>query len=109
MASKIKPRIKVPKKAGKGDIIEIKTLIAHRMESGHRKDQEGNKIPRKIINHFICRYNDEVVLESEWHTAISTNPYLAFHAVATESGVFEFIWTDDDGSEYTKTAKIEVV
>ncbi|MGI9434841.1 MAG: thiosulfate oxidation carrier complex protein SoxZ, partial [Geminicoccaceae bacterium] len=57
MADKVKPRVKVPKKVEKGEIIEIKTLISHKMESGQRKDKEGNKIPRKIINHFVCKYN----------------------------------------------------
>ena len=108
MADRVKPRVKVPKKAEKGEVIEIKTLISHKMESGQRKDSDGNTIPRKIINHFVCKYNGEVVFESDWHGAISANPYMAFRTVATESGELEFIWTDDDGSEYTTMAKIEV-
>ena len=108
MASNVKPRVKVPKKAEKGEIIEIKTLISHKMESGHRKDKDGSTIPRHIINHFVCKYNGEVIFESDWHSAISTNPYMAFRTTALESGELEFIWTDDDGSEYVKTANIEV-
>ncbi|MEZ5935309.1 MAG: thiosulfate oxidation carrier complex protein SoxZ [Alphaproteobacteria bacterium] len=108
MADKVKPRVKVPKKAAKGEVIEIKTLISHKMESGQRKDSDGNTIPRQIIHHFTCKYNGEVVFESEWHGAISANPYMAFRTLATESGELEFIWVDDDGSEYTTTAKIEV-
>lgn len=103
-----KPRVKVPKTAKKGDVIEIKTLIAHKMESGQRKDKKGAVIPRQIINKFEAKYNGEVVFSADWHPAISANPYMAFHTVATESGTLEFIWTDDDGSVYTKTAKITV-
>ncbi len=103
-----KPRVKVPKTAKKGDVIEIKTLIAHKMESGQRKDKKGAVIPRRIINKFEAKYNGEVVFSADWHPAISANPYLAFHTVATESGTLEFAWTDDDGSVYTKTAKITV-
>ncbi len=103
-----KPRVKVPKTAKKGDVIEIKTLIAHKMESGQRKDKKGAVIPRRIINKFEAKYNGEVVFSADWHPAISANPYLAFHTVATESGTLEFTWTDDDGSVYTKTAKITV-
>ncbi len=103
-----KPRVKVPKTAKKGDVIQIKTLIAHKMESGQRKDKKGAVIPRKIINKFEAKYNGEVVFSADWHPAISANPYLAFHTVATESGTLEFAWTDDDGSVYTKTAKITV-
>ncbi len=103
-----KPRVKVPKTAKKGDVIQIKTLIAHKMESGQRKDKKGAVIPRQIINKFEAKYNGELVFSADWHPAISANPYLAFHTVATESGTLEFIWTDDDGSVYTKTAKITV-
>ncbi len=103
-----KPRVKVPKTAKKGDVIEIKTLIAHKMESGQRKDKNGAVIPRQIINKFEAKYNGEVVFSADWHPAISANPYMAFHTVATESGILEFAWTDDDGSVYTKTAKITV-
>ncbi len=103
-----KPRVKVPKTAKKGDVIQIKTLIAHKMESGQRKDKTGAVIPRRIINKFEAKYNGEVVFSADWHPAISANPYMAFHTVATESGTLAFTWTDDDGSVYTKTAKITV-
>ncbi len=106
--AKIKPRVKVPKKAAKGDIIEIKTLITHKMESGQRKDKEGNKIPRKILNKFTCTYNGAEIFSADWHPAVSANPYMAFNALATESGTLEFTWVDDDGSTYSKTAKITV-
>jgi sulfur-oxidizing protein SoxZ len=107
--AKIKPRVKVPKTAAKGEIIEIKTLISHKMESGQRKDKKtGEKIPRKIINKFTCTYNGVEVFSADWHPAISTNPYMAFNTVATESGTLEFAWVDDDGSTYSKSAKITV-
>jgi len=106
--AKAKPRVKVPKKAAKGDIIEIKTLITHKMESGVRKDKKGNPIPRKILNKFTCTYNGEEIFSADWHPAISANPYMAFNAVATESGTLEFTWVDDDGSTYSKSAKITV-
>ncbi len=106
--AKVKPRVKVPKTAAKGEIIEIKTLISHKMESGQRKDKKGAVIPRKIINKFEAKYNGEVVFSADWHPAISTNPYMAFNTVATESGTLEFAWVDDDGSTYSKSAKITV-
>ncbi|MHA1152302.1 MAG: thiosulfate oxidation carrier complex protein SoxZ, partial [Alphaproteobacteria bacterium] len=84
--AKVKPRVKVPKTAAKGDIIEIKTLISHKMESGQRKDSKtGEKIPRMIINKFSCTYNGVEVFSADWHPAISTNPFMAFNTVATES------------------------
>jgi sulfur-oxidizing protein SoxZ len=103
-----KPRIRAARTASKGEVIEIKTLISHLMESGQRKDHEGNVIPRKIINRFVCNYNGEEVFASDWHPSISSNPYLSFHLIATESGTLEFVWTDDDGSLYTADHEISV-
>lgn len=105
----VKPRVKHPKEAVRGEIIQIKTLISHVMETGLRKDKKsGEIVPRQIINSFTCKYNGEVVFSADWHPAISANPYMAFTTVATESGELEFIWTDDDGSIYSKKGKITV-
>ncbi len=103
-----KPRIKVPKSAAKGEIIEIKTLISHKMETGLRKGKDGKIIPRQIINKFICTLNGEEVFSADWHPAISANPYMAFNLRATESGELKFTWVDDDGSKYTKSANLAV-
>jgi len=107
--AKVKPRVKVPKKVSKGEIIEIKTLISHAMESGQRKDKKtGELIPRKIINKFTAKFEDEVVFASDWHPAISANPYMSFHFRAEKSGAFNFEWMDDDGTVYAKKAKLKV-
>lgn len=101
-------KVKVPSKAKKGEVFEIKTTIGHDMESGQRKDKKGDPIPRKIINNFTAKYNGDVIFSSDWHPAISANPYLAFFATATETGTIDFAWTDDDGSVHTKSSKITV-
>lgn len=104
-----KPRVKVPKKASKGEVITIKTLISHPMESGQRKDKKtGELIPRRIINKFTCEYNGQVVFSCDLDPAVSANPYLEFSAKVDESGAFTFTWTDDDGSVYTTEKKITV-
>ncbi|MGR3759737.1 thiosulfate oxidation carrier complex protein SoxZ [Roseobacteraceae bacterium NS-SX3] len=107
MASGVKPRVKVPKKAAAGEAITIKTLISHKMESGQRKDKEGNVIPRSIINRFTCEFNGELVLDVAMEPAISTNPYFEFEATVPESGEFTFTWHDDDGSVYDTKKAIE--
>ncbi len=106
MASK--PRIKVPKKAAVGDIITIKSLISHKMESGQRKDKEGNVIPRKIINAFSCEFNGKPVFSCDLDPAISANPYFEFKALVSEAGTFKFSWTDDDGEVIEATKDIAV-
>jgi sulfur-oxidizing protein SoxZ len=103
-----KPRLKVPKEAKKGDVIEIKTLIAHIMESGQRKDKDGKVIPRKIINKFTCEFNGKPVFSVDIEPAVAANPYLQFFAKVEESGTFRFSWTDDDGTVTTAEEKITV-
>ncbi len=103
-----KPRVKVPKKASKGEVITLKTLISHPMESGQRKDKQGNIIPRQIINKFSCEYNGQLVFSCEMDPAVSANPYLEFSAKVEESGSFKFTWVDDDGSVYTEEKELTV-
>jgi sulfur-oxidizing protein SoxZ len=108
MASGVKPRVKVPKTAAAGEKITIKTLISHKMESGQRKDDDGNIIPRSIINRFTCDFNGENVIDVTLEPAISTNPYLEFEALVPEAGEFKFTWYDDDGSVYEESKKIAI-
>lgn len=108
MASGVKPRVKVPKSAAAGETIVIKTLISHKMESGQRKDDAGNVIPRSIINRFTCDFNGQNVVDITLEPAISTNPYLEFEAIVPEAGEFKFTWYDDDGSVYEDSKKIAI-
>jgi sulfur-oxidizing protein SoxZ len=102
------PRVRVPATAKPGEMIEIKTLISHEMESGQRKDSAGKTVPRKIINKFTAAFNGKPVFEADWHPAISANPYQSFFYKASESGEFTFTWKDDDGSEYKSSNKLTV-
>ena len=70
-----KPRIKIPKSAAAGDIITIKTLLSHPMESGQRKDKDGEVIPRMIVNKFSCEFNGKPVFSCDIDAAVSANPY----------------------------------
>ncbi|MGB6394333.1 MAG: thiosulfate oxidation carrier complex protein SoxZ [Bradyrhizobium sp.] len=103
-----KPRIKLPKDAKKGEIIQIKTLVAHIMESGQRRDKDGKIIPRMIINNFLCTFNGTTVFSCGLESAIAANPYLQFSAKVEESGTFRFNWIDDDGAVMTAEEKITV-
>ena len=103
-----KPRLKLPKEAKKSEVIEIKTLLPHVMETGLRKDKDGKTIPRKIINKFACEFNGKQVFAVDLEPAIAANPYMQFHAKVEESGTFKFTWTDDDGSVTTAEEGITV-
>ena len=100
--------INVPPKAKRGDVIEIKTLISHVMETGFRPDSTGKPVPRDIITDFVCKYNGEEILRAELFPAISANPFLTFSTIATESGTLSFEWTGDNGFAATESVSITV-
>ena len=100
--------INVPKRARRGEIIEIKTLISHPMESGFRRTQLGAVLPRDIIRSFVCTYNGTEVFRADLHPAIAANPFLVFSTVATESGTLVFEWTGDNGFSVRESAPITV-
>lgn len=108
MADDAKPRVKVPKSAAAGEVVTIKALISHKMESGQRKDKDGNLIPRSIINRFTCDLNGVNVIDVTIEPAVSTNPYFEFDAKVDAAGEFKFTWYDDDGSVYEDVKPIEV-
>jgi sulfur-oxidizing protein SoxZ len=106
MADKV--RVKLPSEAKKGEVIEIKTLISHVMETGFRKDAAGKTIPREIINKFTCAFNGREVFSVDLEPAISPNPYLKFFARVEDSGTFRFTWVDDNGTVTTADEAITV-
>ena len=101
--------INIPAKAKRGQVIEIKTLISHVMESGFRHSTVGAAIPRDIITSFTCTYNGEEIFRAELSPAIAANPLMTFTTVATESGTLEFKWLGDKGFTASHSAKLNVV
>jgi len=101
-------RISVPARATRGEVIAIKTLISHPMETGFRRDALGVTIPRDILTSFECLLDDEPVFQASFHPAISANPFLSFHLRAERSGTLLFRWRDQDGRETIETREIEV-
>lgn len=100
--------INVPASARRGEIVEIKALVAHEMETGFRRTQTGALIPRNIITNFVCTYNGVEIFRAEFYSAVSANPYLAFSTRATDSGSIACTWTGDNGYALTESAAITV-
>jgi sulfur-oxidizing protein SoxZ len=103
-----KPRIKLPDAAKAGDLIEIKTLISHVMETGQRKDPDGKVIPRNIINFFAATFAGEEVFKADLQPGISANPYLSFFMKVPGPGEFEFTWVEDGGNKIVERIKLNV-
>jgi sulfur-oxidizing protein SoxZ len=101
--------VNMPAEAKRGEIIEIKTLAGHTMETGFRHSERGELIPRDIITQFACTYNGTEIFRAELFPAIAANPLITFTTIATESGTLEFKWVGDKGFSASHTAKLTVV
>lgn len=104
-----KPRIKIPETIKTGDLIEIKTLISHVMETGQRKDKDGNTVPRFIINRFTASFDGKDVFQADLQPGISANPYLAFFMRVSGPGEMTLTWTDDAGKSVVEKVAVSVV
>jgi sulfur-oxidizing protein SoxZ len=100
--------INVPPSAKRGEVIAIRTLMAHQMETGYRYTDTGKQIPRDIITSFRVTYNGEEIFAAQLYPAMAANPFITFHTVATESGTIEFKWIGDNGFAVTEQVKIAV-
>ena len=100
--------INMPKTARRGEVIEIRVTIGHPMETGYRPGADGKRLPRDIIQRFSCRYDGETVFSATLYPAISANPYIAFHTVATQGGTMEFRWEGDNGFAHRERVALPV-
>lgn len=100
--------VNLPSIAQKGEIIAVRTLIAHPMETGYRAGDDGKMLARNLIRRFTCRYDGEPVFSAELHPAVAANPLLSFFVVAVASGTLSFVWEGDNGFTQTETAVLTV-
>jgi sulfur-oxidizing protein SoxZ len=100
--------VRVPERATRGEIVEIRAMVEHPMDSGFRVDNMGRTVPRHIVELLTCTYGGKEVFRARLHPAVSTNPYFLFHLVATGSAEIVFTWVDDQGGVATETALLTV-
>jgi sulfur-oxidizing protein SoxZ len=104
-----RPRIRLPESAKVGDVIEIRTLISHVMETGQRRGSDGKPIPRFIINTLTASFAGADLFKAELHPGIASNPYLVFFMRVPGPGELELTWTDDSGAKVTEKVRLNVV
>jgi len=100
--------IRVPPRARRGEVIEIRALVSHIMETGFRHDQYGSSIARDIIQDFRCTYNGVEIFRARFYPAISANPFISFSTIATESGTLRFEWSGDGAFAASESAALTV-
>ena len=106
--------ITIPATAKRNEIIEIRALIQHPMETGYRRSSEGAMLARDLIRRFSCKFEEsgssknDIIFSAKLFAAVAANPYLAFHTIASASGVFVFTWEGDNGFVQTERAVLTV-
>ncbi|MBF0186891.1 MAG: thiosulfate oxidation carrier complex protein SoxZ [Magnetococcales bacterium] len=109
MANIGKSKIRVPRKVKAGDVVEIKALVRHPMETGLRKNKKtGKKIPAHYINMVTATFNGATVMEAEWGAAVSADPYISFFLKVDKAGTLKIVWKDNKGGEFVGTKMINV-
>jgi sulfur-oxidizing protein SoxZ len=103
-----RPLINIPKTAKRGDVVEVKTLFSHPMDTGYLRDNSGQVVPKHIIQRFVCTYAGNEVFSADLTQAIAANPFISFTLRATETGVIALAWTDDRGETQSELVKITV-
>ncbi len=84
-----------------GQIVEIRVLIAHAMETGHRLGDDGNeRIPKNIIDSIVIKFNQEPIMMATLGTGIAANPLISvFMEVPDKGGMVSVEWLDDQGAQ----------
>ena len=102
-------RLQVPKEARRGEIIDVRIVIQHPMETGFRYDALGRRTPRNVIHTFVCRYGGIEVFRAEMGAGIAANPFLKFFVRARETGEIECRWVDSENVAGVVSARVTVV
>src|SRR5690625_737834 len=92
-----------------GEVVEVKVIVQHPMETGLRREPDGTPMPRNIITHCECYFDDELLMEWVLDTAISPNPYLAFSFILQRSGRLQLRWVDEEAVEVKAAAQLTLV
>ena len=104
----IRALLTVPATARRGDVIEIRAVVQHPMETGYRVASEGQKLARDLVRRVECRFDGELVFAADLHPAIAANPYLAFRMLASGSGTLTVSWQGDQGFAHSESAFLTV-
>lgn len=86
----------------KDDVVDVRVLMAHEMETGQRKGSDGNLVPAWFISEVVASLNGKPVMKAHWGPAVSKNPYLAFKIAGGKKGdKVTVMWKDNKGDSRT--------
>lgn len=104
----IRALIRLPALARPGEIIEVRVLLQHPMETGYRPGPDGRTLPRNIVRRVEAHFEGEPVFAADLFPAITANPYLAFKLRVQKSGTLVLRLEGDNGLQQRETATLTV-
>lgn len=98
--------VHLPKTLRRGEVFEVRTTLAHPMETGYRRDGDGQMLPRDIVRRLEVRLAGDLVFAADLHPAIAANPYVAFTLLLQDGGTLELRWTGDKGFVHSESVPL---
>jgi sulfur-oxidizing protein SoxZ len=100
--------VTLPPRVRRGVPFELRVLIAHAMETGHRRDSDGRLLPRDILTEFSVWQGTQLLVQVDLHAAVAANPFLQLPLVLDEAGPLRLVWRGDRGFMHAERREIEV-
>ena len=91
-------RVQWPDKINAGEVVKVRMLIQHAMDTGYLQDFSGKLVPRNVIQNLTCTLGGQEVFRVTPSSGISANPYFEFFVRATQTAEFKIEWVDDKGA-----------
>lgn len=92
-------RLILPLRVAAGDVVMVRLLIQHAMETGYRQDMNGRVIPRNVLRWVRCELGGAEVFSAEPSSGISANPLFEFPVRVGASAAWRVTWADDAGEQ----------
>ena len=99
--------LNAPSRVRRGEVVEVRALLQHAMETGYRRGSDGELMPRDLVRRVEARFNGEPVFSAELYAAVAANPYVAFWLRVPASGVLTVDWQGDRGLRHRESLRIE--
>ncbi len=102
-------RVQWPDRIAPGDVVKVRLLIQHPMDTGYLQDLQGKLVPRNVIRQLTCTLGKQEVLRVEPSSGIAADPYFEFYLRADQTAEFRAEWQDDRGFQGVLVQTLKVL
>ena len=101
-------RMQWPERITAGEVVKVRLLVQHPMDTGYLQDLLGKLVPRNVIRLLTCTLGPQEVFRVEPSSGIAANPLFEFFVRATETAEMRVEWVDDRGQrgEFRQTLTV---